>query len=168
VLGGRPRCSEYLDAATSAPSTVIRTQGSSWPEGRKDDQGKLRYDLLPAEALEEVVRVFTSGAARYGDRNWEKGITYGRVFGAVIRHMWAWWKGEGSDRDSGLPHLAHAAVDVLFLLHYSLHKKYLKFDNRPSRIITPRREEFGQPTLDAATMVAQERDELADVREVRS
>ena len=38
--------------------------------GRKDDDGKLRYDLIPPLALEEVVRVLTFGAEKYGPNNW--------------------------------------------------------------------------------------------------
>lgn len=85
--------------------------------GRKDDQGKPRYDLIPPEALHQVVLVLTSGANRYGDDNWRHvtGLRR-RYFAAAMRHLWAWWRGEDTDPDSGLSHLAHAACCVLFLL----------------------------------------------------
>ena len=38
--------------------------------------GKLRYDLLPADALERLVGVYTIGAEKYDDRNWEKGFPW--------------------------------------------------------------------------------------------
>jgi hypothetical protein len=62
--------------------------------GRKDDTGKPRMDLIPPEALEALAEVLTIGAARYGARNWEKGITWGRCFAAMMRHLWAWMRGE--------------------------------------------------------------------------
>lgn len=89
-------------------------------EGRKDDQGKLPWHLLPGDALEAIVRVLQFGAEKYGERNWEKGMAWSRVYSALCRHMWAWWRGEESDRETGLPHLAHAGCCVLFLLAFAL------------------------------------------------
>ena len=43
--------------------------------GTKNDGGKLRYDLIPPRALEALAYVYTIGAAKYSDRNWEKGIS---------------------------------------------------------------------------------------------
>jgi len=88
-------------------------------EGRKDDAGKLRYDLVPPAALEELVAVYTYGAKKYEDRNWEKGIEQGRIFAAIMRHLWSFWKGEYNDKESGLPHLAHAAWGCFTLLFYN-------------------------------------------------
>lgn len=90
------------------------------PLGRKDDAGKIRLDLLPLDALTAVGDVLTDGATRYGDRNWEAGMAWHRLFGALLRHTWAWWQGEGKDPDSRRSHLAHAACCVLFLLAYEI------------------------------------------------
>lgn len=102
-------------------------------EGRKDDGGKLRFDLLPPDALIELARVYTAGANNpsYGPRNWETGITYGRIFAALQRHSWAFWQGEENDLDDGLPHMAHAAWNCLTLLAYSL-RGMGAFDDRPT------------------------------------
>lgn len=86
--------------------------------GRKDDGGKPRYDLIPPEMLEGVAAVLTYGAAKYEPRNWERGMAWGRVFGALMRHMWAWWRGQSHDPESGLPHLSHAACCVAFLMAF--------------------------------------------------
>ena len=82
----------------------------------KLDTGKPRYDLLPPDALEEVAIVFTYGAKKYGDRNWEKGMIWGRWFSATMRHLWAWARGEELDPETGYSHLAHAAASLLMLL----------------------------------------------------
>lgn len=97
--------------------------------GRKDDQQKTRYDLVPTYSLEQWARVLTFGAQKYEDRNWEKGIHYGRCYAALLRHMTAWWGGEDIDPESSLPHLAHAMCCVGFLLHYSKHNTDM--DDRP-------------------------------------
>lgn len=99
-------------------------------EGRKDDQDKLRYDLVPPDALEEIVRIYNMGAKKYTDRNWEKGIKFGRVFAAAMRHLWSWWRGEELDPESKLSHLAHAAWNCIALLAYTK-RGMMRFDDRP-------------------------------------
>jgi len=84
--------------------------------GRKDDDSKTRYDLIPAGALDAVARVLTYGAAKYGDDNWRRVEPWDRrYFGAAMRHLWAWWRGERLDSDTQLSHLAHAACCIFFL-----------------------------------------------------
>ena len=101
-------------------------------EGTKDDKGKLRMDLLPADALFAVAYVYTIGAEKYEDRNWEKGIKYGRVFAALLRHVWKWWMGQEKDQEDGQHHLASVVWCGLALLHYDLNKdKYKECDDRP-------------------------------------
>lgn len=56
--------------------------------------------------------------SRTGERNWEKGMAWHRPFGALMRHMWAWWRGESDDPETGYSHLAHAACCIAFLLAY--------------------------------------------------
>lgn len=95
----------------------------------KHDGGKLRYDLLPPEALEEITKVMTLGARKYSDRNWEKGLSWGRVYAACMRHLWAWWRGEDKDPETGLSHLAHAGCCIFFLNTYEV-RGMRKFDDR--------------------------------------
>jgi hypothetical protein len=99
--------------------------------GKKFDKEKLRTDLLPIAALEKISEVLTYGAKKYGDRNWEQGISYNRVFGAALRHLFSWSMGEERDKETGFNHLAHAACCILFLLHYVTYPKYKSFDDRP-------------------------------------
>jgi hypothetical protein len=91
--------------------------------GLKSDAGKLGTHLLPTAPLEAIARVLDFGAAKYAPNNWRKGLAYSRVYGAVLRHLWAWWRGEDNDRETGLPHLAHAGCEILFLLDYHLGKQ---------------------------------------------
>jgi hypothetical protein len=88
--------------------------------GVKHDGQKNRLDLLPFRALEEVAKVLTFGAEKYADNNWQKVRPRRRYFGAALRHLWARALGEQTDTDSGLPHLAHAACDILFLLSFDV------------------------------------------------
>lgn len=113
---------------------IFGTESETKMEGRKHDNDKPRFDLLPPTALREVAEVFSGGARKYDDRNWEMGIKYGRVFGAAQRHLWAWMGGEDKDPEWGLSHLAHAAAGLLFLLHYEHQSEEFKakWDDRPT------------------------------------
>lgn len=97
-------------------------------EGRKDDQGKLPYELLPSDAVESIVEILEFGAKKYEPRNWEKGMAWSRPFSALMRHMWAWWRGEACDPETGKSHLAHAGCCILFLIAYE--KRRIGADDR--------------------------------------
>jgi hypothetical protein len=84
----------------------------------KHDEGKIRFDLIPPQPLWDLAEVYTIGEQKYSARNWEKGLPWGRVFAAVMRHLWAFWNGEDVDEEDGLSHLAHAAWGCFALLEY--------------------------------------------------
>lgn len=91
-------------------------------EGTKKDEGKIRLDLVPPELLFAVGDILTFGASKYSERNWEKGMKWGRVYGALMRHMWKWWKGENTDEETGKSHLWHAGCCIAFLIAYEERK----------------------------------------------
>lgn len=77
--------------------------------------------LLPWRALGVVVDVLEHGARKYApDAWWGVPDARRRYYDAAQRHLCAWWLGEADDADSGLPHLAHAACCVLFLLAFEV------------------------------------------------
>ncbi len=88
--------------------------------GTKDDFDKPPVQLLPTEALEAIARVMGFGARKYSANNWRRGMAWTRVCGGLLRHVFAWLRGEDKDRESGEPHLAHAGCMLLFLLTYTL------------------------------------------------
>lgn len=97
-------------------------------EAKKFDGGKLKYELIPIEALREIVKVYTFGANKYGDRNWEQGMDWGRMYGAAQRHLNEYAGRNDVDSESGLYHLAHAATCIMMLLQYQI--KDIGNDNR--------------------------------------
>lgn len=98
-------------------------------EGRKDDAEKIRIELLPPELILAVSDILTFGAKKYGDRNWEKGMSWSRVFGALMRHLWCWWGKDGPDHETGKSHLWHAACCIAFLIAYE--ERGTGHDDRP-------------------------------------
>ena len=110
------------------------TTTSPWREGVKYDEGKLPYHLLPPELLEGVSSVLRFGANKYTERNWELGMDWSRPFGALMRHMWAWWKGENVDPETGYSHLWHAGCCIAFLIAYE--QRGSGTDDRPVQSVT--------------------------------
>ena len=53
---------------------------------RESNQGRGRFDLLPYEALEALALWYELGAEKYGERNWEKGISVKDCINRMIRH----------------------------------------------------------------------------------
>jgi hypothetical protein len=100
-------------------------------QAKKNDalDNKLRFDLIPVLPMVEVAKVFSMGAKKYGDWNWLKGLQWMRCYGAIMRHLSMWVLGETNDRESGINHLAHAVVNLLFLLEYQ--QIHPEMDNRP-------------------------------------
>lgn len=115
---------------TKVESRTTTSAGLRDEPGLKFDADKLRLDLLPIRPLEAIGEVLTFGAKKYSERNWEKGFSWSRPFGACLRHLFAFWRGEKYDPETGLPHLAHAACCVLFLLEFSEYSGAGK-DDRP-------------------------------------
>lgn len=104
------------------------------PQGTKFDEDKLRFDLIPVRPLAMIAWVFTMGAKKYADRNWEKGILFGRLFAAGMRHFLKWWAGEKYD-DDGQHHLSSVAWVAMVLME--LEETQPKFDDRPRKIERP-------------------------------
>lgn len=94
---------------------AAKARGSA-SEGIKADGGKPRTDLLPFDALLDVSAVLDYGAKKYAERNWEKGMAWGRLVAALLRHLFDWCRGIELDEESQLPHLAHMACCALMLL----------------------------------------------------
>lgn len=107
---GREFIKAVKDAKTSA---AIGNNGAV-----KNDKDKLRMDLIYPGALTGLAEVLSYGAKKYGDRNWEEGMEWGRIYGATIRHLNAWWSGEEEDPETDLSHLKHAMCNIMFLLAY--------------------------------------------------
>jgi hypothetical protein len=97
---------------------------------RKDDAGKLRYDLIPIKGLEELAHVYTVGAIKYGDDNWRKGLNHKRLAAAALRHLQAWRKGE-TRHDDDMHHLASVMWAMMALIEYEeTHPECVERDGR--------------------------------------
>lgn len=80
-------------------------------KGSKDAEG-LRYDLISGIALERLAKVCHEGALRYGDRDWEKGLTVKQCLSRAIRHL-----SKHCDGDKTEDHLGHAFWRIMAAIH---------------------------------------------------
>lgn len=97
--------------------------------GVKLDANKNRLELLSVVALEQIGLVATHGSRKYADENWRKGMSWKRLVGAALRHLFAFARGVDLDPESaspehpnGLPHLAHAGWCVMALIEFQVLK----------------------------------------------
>lgn len=113
-----------------AGSKTIQMKG----EGKRFNEGKTRYDLIPQFAQEQYAKVLTKGAEKYADRNWESGMDWSKVISSLERHLAAVKNGEDYDRETGLLHSAHIMCNAAFLTEY--YRIYPQGDDRPHRYLS--------------------------------
>lgn len=97
----------------------------------KYDGEKIRYELVPIRPLEEVAKLYTVGAKKYGDRNWENGFKWTRCIAAAMRHLFEFCKGEDYDKESGCHHLAAVVFYCFALIEFS--ETHPEMDDRDKR-----------------------------------
>lgn len=85
--------------------------------GKKDDAGKVRFDLIPLEALRGVATVLTHGAQKYAPYGWTSvPNAFARYRAAAERHMQSvLLDNEELDADSGLPHAWLYLTNCIFV-----------------------------------------------------
>ncbi len=81
---------------------------------RDTADGKPRPNLISPIFEERLAGHLTAGAAKYDDRNWEKGIPLGRTMDSLLRHLRAYREGKREEEED---HLAAAACNIMFLIH---------------------------------------------------
>lgn len=96
--------------------------------GKKYDKKKLRYSLLPMQALQEVVKVLEFGAAKYSEHNWRHvENAEERYRDAALRHqLEPHVLIHSMDNESFLYHDAHAICCLLFKLQLMLERKAVR------------------------------------------
>jgi hypothetical protein len=91
--------------------------------GKKHDIGKPRYNLIPVFSNQELAKVLTFGAEKYGTENWRKvDNAEDRYLSAAMRHIEAYRMCKITDQESGLHHLAHANACLSFITEVDLNE----------------------------------------------
>ena len=92
--------------------------------GLKDNNGKLRVDLVTAECIEGMAEVLGYGARKYKANSWQN-VENGKDehYAALLRHLLAWRRGEINDPETNLNHIKHVLTNAMFLLYHDEHNK---------------------------------------------
>ena len=98
-------------------------------KGLRFNEGKPRYDLLPPEALDALADHFRKGSEKYAARNWERGMAWCKCFASLMRHGWAWMRGEDIDPETGSHHMIAVAWNAMAI--YTYWKRDIGADDRP-------------------------------------
>lgn len=78
---------------------------------------KAPYHLVPPAAIHHTALAFADGAAKYGPYNWrEKTVSASVYYGAMLRHLTAYWDGEDLSQDARVHHLGHVMACCAILL----------------------------------------------------
>lgn len=124
-------CKQKCYEALFKPGEIPVTEEELKAGGTRADKGKPRIDLIPAEVILEIAKIYTHGAEKYRPHNWSEGMDYSRMYSSLQRHLLKFWAGETTDPDSGEHHLTCVAFGVIGLLYFELHRDaYHAFDDR--------------------------------------
>lgn len=108
---------KYEESHAKIIAHRVKAQTEAPVTGVKHDSDKPRFSLLPLKQVWDIVAVLEAGAKKYAPDNWQKvPDAENRYFDAAMRHLCAWRSGENRDPETNLPHLAHAACCLLFLI----------------------------------------------------
>ena len=93
----------------------------------KHDSGKQRWDFIPFDALNEVVKVYTWGheVKGYGPDNWKTVEPRDRYFAALMRHIHERRSGATHDHESGLFIWAHVIFNAMCLLWFDMKNDHI-------------------------------------------
>lgn len=125
---------EVLTApASTAPAGEVRVTDPT--TGGQKGTKEVRMDLVPVFPLTELARLYGRGAAKYEDRNWERGYRWSLSYAALLRHLTQWWGGEDRDPEMGTSHLASVAWHAFALAQFEA--THPELDDRPGRVTPP-------------------------------
>ncbi len=144
ALDDLTRLTEDMGLYEHQRNSQDRNAGSSQDQnaGVKFDQDKPRFDLVPQGPYYKVVELYTHGAKKYGDRNWEKGIVFSRLIAAAQRHLHSFVCGEDSDQESGCHHLASVVFYCFAMMEFQIRGRK-ELDDRQSYVNKPESEVKG-------------------------
>ena len=94
---------------------MIKDSGNrtEYPGGalRDNCEGKIRWDLLPVESLKRIAQHYTTGAKKYAENNWKKGVPTERFIEGACRH-WAQYRLGEIDED----HLSATVFNIFGII----------------------------------------------------
>jgi hypothetical protein len=90
----------------------------------KKDFSKPKFELLNPKFLEDMAKVLTVGAQKYGANNFMKAKPAEQklYIGAIHRHLNQWQQGVKKDEETNVNHLVSVAINAMFLYYFDVLK----------------------------------------------
>lgn len=77
------------------------------------------FGIIPEQALVSYAAVREFGAKKYARSNWKKGIRFTLTLDAILRHLFAYARGQTEDPESGQSHFGHVLCDLEHILYFA-------------------------------------------------
>lgn len=114
-----PAVKELLVAmAAEAVAHAEATAATEISCATREKKDAIPYDLVPYQEMTDAfVRVAEFGAKKYDAWNWSLGLKRVQILSSLLRHTFAYLRGEERDRESGLLHTDHILWNAAVLSH---------------------------------------------------
>ena len=100
-----------------------------------EDISVITPDYYLRETITRASSVLEFGAIKYDALNYTGGMNFSRVMKSFRRHTMTHARGEIVDIESKLPHISHAACNLLFAYTYMLNEALVDtYDDRPTAL----------------------------------
>lgn len=100
------------------PNPRLTVHPAAASGAQREKLGTIPYDLVPfLEIAEAYSRVAEFGARKYSPWNWAAGLPRVQIIGSLLRHTWAYLRGEERDSETGLLHTDHILWNAVTLSH---------------------------------------------------
>lgn len=97
---------------------IVAGQPASNTGAQREKLNALPYDLVPFQEITDAfARVAEFGAKKYAPWNWSLGLARIQLLGSLLRHIFAYLRGEDRDKESGLLHTDHILWNAAVLSH---------------------------------------------------
>ena len=119
---------DYDHFKAALDEAIAREAKENSNQALRYNNGKLQWSLVDFDSLEGLVRVLEAGAKKYSKNNWKKGMPVTQVSESLMRHLFAFLKGEDVDPESGCRHISHVMCNAMFIEYIMREKPH--YDNR--------------------------------------
>lgn len=110
-------------------SPILKASNPKQAQGIK----KVPTHVIPPNVVAEVGLALLEGALKYGSYNYRAiGVRTSTYIDALNRHISAFWNGEDTDPESGLPHIIKAIACLVVLRDSQAYGNVT--DDRPPRL----------------------------------
>lgn len=85
---------------------------------QREKANAVPYDLVPYQEITDAfVRVAEFGVKKYAPWNWSKGLSRVQLLCSLLRHSFAYLRGQDRDQETGLLHTDHILWNAVALSH---------------------------------------------------